>query len=229
VQLLCFGLLCALFLSSSVLLAQSAKPSAKPRPSQCGPLEGQLLHCPRFGFSYKVIFGWVDRTSEMQEEPTQQEPVSTPESESSPAQASPQPSSENSQTLLAIFERPPGAPGDTVSSAVVIAAEPVSNYPGVKTAADYFGAISELAEQRGFKAESDPYTFSIGQRRLVRGDFSKPRGKLTMYQTSLDMIEKGYVVSFTFIGGSEDEVEELIGNLSFAPVRSPGQTPKEKK
>jgi hypothetical protein len=29
------------------------------------------------------------------------------------------------------------------------------------------------------------------------------------------MMEKGYVVSFTFIGGSEDEVDELVGYLSF--------------
>jgi hypothetical protein len=36
-----------------------------------------------------------------------------------------------------------------------------------------------------------------------------------MWQSSLVMIEKGYIVSFTFVGGSEEEVESLIGNLSF--------------
>ncbi len=50
---------------------------------------------------------------------------------------------------------------------------------------------------------------------MVRGDFSKPRGSLTMYQTSLAMMEKGYIVSFTFIGGSDDEVNDLIASLSF--------------
>jgi hypothetical protein len=50
----------------------------------------------------------------------------------------------------------------------------------------------------------------------VRGDFSKERGKLTMWQSSLVMIEKGYIVSFTFAGGSEDELEDLIRGLSFA-------------
>jgi hypothetical protein len=43
-----------------------------------------------------------------------------------------------------------------------------------------------------------------------------------MYQTSLVTLEKGYAVSFTFIGGSEDEVNELIERLRFAtrkPVR----------
>jgi len=31
------------------------------------------------------------------------------------------------------------------------------------------------------------------------------------------MVHKGSVVSFTFIGGSEDEVEELIEKLAFSP------------
>jgi hypothetical protein len=30
------------------------------------------------------------------------------------------------------------------------------------------------------------------------------------------MLARGYVVSFTFIGGTEDEIEELIGGLNFA-------------
>src|SRR5260370_1082644 len=85
-----------------------------------------------------------------------------------------------------------------------------------KTDADCFGPITELAEQRGFKAVSEPYAVLIGSKQLVRGDFSKERGKLTMWQSSLVMIDKGYIVSFTFVGGSEDEIEELIGNLNFA-------------
>jgi hypothetical protein len=31
------------------------------------------------------------------------------------------------------------------------------------------------------------------------------------------MIEKGYIVSFTFVGGSQDEIDGLIANLTFAP------------
>src|SRR5207248_2234889 len=162
-------------------------------------------------------FGWVDRTADMQQDESLPDQVAN-ESSKPTNSGSDEPksaSSESAKTLLAIFERPPGAPGETINSAVVIAAEPLANYHGLKTAADYFGPIMELAEQRGFKAESDPYTFSVGTKQLVRGDFSKPRGSLTMWQSSLVMIEKGYVVSFTFLGGSEDEVEELVENLSF--------------
>ena len=55
-----------------------------------------------------------------------------------------------------MFERPPGAPGDTINSAVVIVAESLADYHGIKTAADYFGPITELTEQRGFKVENEP-------------------------------------------------------------------------
>jgi hypothetical protein len=36
-----------------------------------------------------------------------------------------------------------------------------------------------------------------------------------MHQTTLVMLGRGYAISFTFIGATEDEVEELIQGLSF--------------
>ena len=117
--------------------------------------------------------------------------------------------------------RPPGAPGETINSAVVVATESLANYQGIKTAADYFGPIADLAEQRGFKVVNEPYEFAFGAMQLVRGDFSRERGKLTMWQSSLVMIEKGYIVSFTFVSSGEDDVQELIRNLSFATKAQP--------
>lgn len=135
--------------------------------------------------------------------------------------ASPNP--EKPRTLLAAFERPPGAPGETVNSAVVVAAESLKDYHGIKAAADYFGPVTELAEQRGFKVENGPYEFTTGARRMVRADYIKQRGKLEMWQSTLVIIKKGEIVSFTFVGGSQDELDELIGNLKFAA----GATPKK--
>jgi hypothetical protein len=40
-----------------------------------------------------------------------------------------------------------------------------------------------------------------------------------MHQSSLVLLRKGYVVSFTFIAGSLDELDELIEKLSFPPVK----------
>jgi hypothetical protein len=214
--------------------AQTHKPSSKPKPrseESCGPLADEVLRCPKFGFTYKVIFGWVDRTADMQQDealPDQSQSANAGSSDSTssaPDQSKPA-SSASSKTLLAVFERPPAASGDTVNSAAVIAAEPLANYHGIKSAADYLNPISELAENRGFKVVNEPYSFAVGTKQLARADFNKERGKLTMWQSSMVMIEKGYIVSFTFIGGSEEEVNDLITNLIFAGRKQPGQPSK---
>ena len=36
-----------------------------------------------------------------------------------------------------------------------------------------------------------------------------------MYQTSLVILAKGQIASFTFIGGSQEDIEKLVSNLSF--------------
>ena len=187
----------------------SAKPSSKPASPasaslpDAGTITDGRYHNPFWGFTYKIPYGWVERTKEMQGD---RQPGDEPG---------------KSLVLLAAFERPPQAAGDTVNSAVVIAAESVSSYPGLKTAADYFGPLTELTAGKGFTVVNAPYQFPVGTKQLVRSDFSKTLVKLTMQQASLVTLQKGYILSFTFIGGSEDEVEELIENLSFRLPRKP--------
>jgi len=173
-----------------------------------GSMVGNTYHNAFFGFTYKVPYGWVDRTADMREDE--------------------QPG--KSMLLLAVFERPPEATGDTVDSAVIITAESVASYPGLKTAADYFGPLTELTTSKGFKVANEPYTFASGAKQTVRGDFSKQLGTLTMQQSSLALLEKNYVVSFTFIAGSDDEINSLIENLAFGSARSPDASkPSDKK
>jgi hypothetical protein len=170
---------------------------AKPTLPAAGDISDGIYRNPSFGFSYKLPYGWVDRTADMQDD--------------SAAAA-------KSRVLLAIFERPPEATGDTINSAVVIAVEPLP--AGIKTAAEYLDSLAALTTSKGFQAEEQPHQFAVGTTRLVRADFSKARGKLSMHQVSLAEVEKGYSISFTFIGGSADEVNELIEKLSFAPRKS---------
>jgi hypothetical protein len=151
-----------------------------------------------FGFSYKIAYGWVDRTQEMAGDSTK---------DSTEAK--------KSLLLLAVFERPPVASGDSINSAVVVAAEAASSYPDLKNEAQYFDLVSELAKSKDLKVVNEPYDFPLGATQLVRGDFSKPLGSLTLHQSTLVMKQKGYFVSFTFIGGTEDEVDGLIESLSF--------------
>jgi hypothetical protein len=177
-----------------------AHPAALPDP---GAVHDGVYRNPTFVFTYKLPFGWVERTDQMRED----------------SSAAPK-----SLLLLSAFERPPEATGDTVNSAVLIAAESVSSYPGLKTAEDYFGPLTEVSTAKGFQVTHEPYQFELGVKRLLRSDFSKELGKLTVYQSSLVTLEKGYAVSFTFIGGSEDEIQELIEGLQFgssAKIRPP--------
>ena len=172
----------------------------KPAPEAVfGTLQNGSYRNTYFAFAYKLPYGWVDRTEQMRRD------------SGDPGK---------SLVLLSAFERPPQAEGDMVNSAVLIAAERMSSYPGLKTAADYFGPLTEVTTAKGFKVVNEPYQVQVGTKQLVRSDFSKEAGKLTMSQASLVILERGYIVSFTFLGENEDEVDRLIEVLSFAPPRS---------
>jgi hypothetical protein len=190
--------------ATSLLAQERAQPKASAQPAHpkstlpaAGAISDGVYRNPSFGFSYKIPFGWVDRTADMQDDSVD---------------------GSKSRLLLAVFERPPDATGDTINSAVVIAAEPLA--VGQKTASEYFESLAELTSAKGFQAAGDPQEISIGITNLVRGDFTMARGKLTMRQTSLVALEKGYAISFTFITGGDDDVNELVEKLNF-PVRKP--------
>jgi hypothetical protein len=208
-----YRVVAALLVGVGAMAAQTTSPaprSAKKLPVAEAPSLGNgLYHNPSFGFVYKVPFGWVDRTAEMREGDAG--PDST-----DPAQA---------EVLLGVFERPPETTGNTVNSAVVIAAERVSSYPGLKTAADYFGPLDEVITAKGFKVVNQPYSFPVGTKQLARSDFSKDLDKLTLEQATLVMIAKGYVVSFTFIASSQDEVDGLLEGLHFPPAHRMASAP----
>jgi hypothetical protein len=167
------------------------------------------------GLNYKILAGWVLRTEEMNARDEDSHPVA----ESATRMGQPQP--EDGKVLLAAFSRPPEARGDEVNASILIAAESVAAYPGLKDAAQYFGPITEVAKAQGFAADEGPYEIAIGAKTLVRGDFHKDVGTRVMHQSTLAMLAHGYAVSITVIGGTEEEVEELIDGLSFA------ETPKK--
>src|SRR5215472_5958080 len=168
------------------------KTEQRVKPSVPASTDERLYRNPEFGFTYQVRYGWVDRTEAMQ-----------------PADNDPS----KSRLLLAVFEHPPEVAGEGVNSAVVITVESATTYPGLKTAADYMGPLTELTTAKGFKPTQDPYEFPIGPQTLVRGYFMKERSQFTMYQSSMVMLRKSSIVSFTFIGGSQDEIDELVEKL----------------
>jgi hypothetical protein len=110
-----------------------------------------------------------------------------------------------------------------VNASILIAAESAAAYPGLKDAAQYFGPVTEVAQAQGFEVVEEPYEFAVGTKTVVRGDFQKDVGTRVMRQSTLVMLARGYAVSFTFIGGTEDEVEELVQALSFGGSKSTGR------
>jgi hypothetical protein len=161
--------------------------------------DAQVYRNSTFGFRYQIPYGWVDRAKEMQEGNE----------------------AGKSELLLAVFERPPEATGDTVNSAVVIASESAASYPGLKTAEDYLGPLTELATANGFKPDGEPYALEVESRSLWRADFVKTIGdKLAMRQCTLVLLAKGQIVSFTFIASGEDELDDLMDGLHFGAAKS---------
>jgi len=72
----------------------------------------------------------------------------------------------------------------------------------------------------------------VESRHLLRADFTKllsikttsvktTNDKLTMRQCTLVLLAKGHIVSFTFIAGSEDELDDLMDGLHFVAAKSP--------
>jgi hypothetical protein len=189
-------LLALALLSICSLAAQTSQP---PTPSKAaldpGEITAGLYRNPPFGFTYKLPYGWVDRTPEMRE-------------------ASTDPAKET--VLLGVFERPPEVNGEGVNSGVVIAAESAASYPGLKSAAQYFGPLEEVTKAKGLTAVNEPYDFPVDAKPIVRADFAKQLGGgASLHQSTLAWLTRGYVVSFTFIGSSDDEVLQLLDGLSF--------------
>jgi hypothetical protein len=172
-----------------------------------GTISNSVYRNPALGLSCKIPAGWVLRTDELNAH-DEDAAAASPSSKNLKA--------EPGRVLLAAFSRPPQARAEDVNSSILIAAESAASYPGLKDAAQYFGPLTEVTKARGFTEVGEPYEFAIGTKTLARDDFQKDVGTRVMRQATLVMMARGYVVSFTLIGGTEDEVEELIGGLTFS-------------
>jgi len=205
------------------------KPAAPASKTAAGESQAWQYRNTTFAFRYQIPYGWVDRTKEMREPEVAEEPDApdpgaakkdAPDKNAKDPKSAKQKAAAQGEVLLAVFERPPDAPGDDVNSAVVIASESAAAYPGLKKAEDYLGPLTELATAKGFKTNGDPSIADINAHKLIRADFTRPlTDKLIMHQSTLILLTKGQIVSFTFIAGSEDEIDDLIDGLHFGAAK----------
>src|SRR5208282_516187 len=192
--------------SSSVPQGRKSPPAAASR-LDAGSITQGVYRNPTFGFSCKTPAGWVLRTEEMN---------AAPEAGDVAGAKSKTNVGSTGRVLLAAFSRPPEAHGEDVNSSILIAAESAATYPGLKEAAQYLGPVNEIAKAQGFEVVNQPYEFVVGAKTVVREDFQKDIASRVMLQSTLVVLARGYALSFTFIGGTEDEIEESIEGLSFA-------------
>ena len=210
---LCFATAIACSLSTFVS-AQSSSSSKHTKESSTagtanidsGAVSNGVYRNKALGLACRIPAGWVLRTEEMNSEESANEEKPAPQGA---------PSTGDQHVLLAAFSRPPEARGEDVNSSILIAAESVDAYPGLKEAAQYFGPLTEVAKAQGFTVDEEPYEYAVGAKKLVRGDFHKDVGTRVMRQSTLAFLSHGYAVSITIIGGTEDEMEELIDGMSF--------------
>ena len=211
---LCFATAIACSLSTSVS-AQSSSSSKHTKESSTagtpvidnGAVSNGVYRNKALGVACKIPAGWVLRTEEMNsaDDEGMQEKTS---------QQGTQRNTGDQRVLLAAFSRPPDARGEDINSSILIAAESVEGYPGLKEAAQYFGPLTEVAKAQGFTVDEEPYEYAVGAKKVVRGDIHKDVGTRVMRQSTLVFLSHGYAVSITIIGGTEDEVEELIYGVS---------------
>jgi len=205
--------------SSSSSVKQAKKPAASANAGiDDGVITNGVYRNKTLAISCKIPPGWVLRTDEMNapEEKKQEEEKEKDDTASATPPAPPA-SSAGARVLLAAFSRPPEARAEDVNASILIAAESAASYPGLKDAAQYFGPLTEVAKAQGFTIDEDPYEFAVGTKTLVRGDFHKDVGTRVMRQSTLAILAHGYAISVTVIGGTEDEVEELIDGLMLTP------------
>ena len=225
-------------LAASSFSAQTPARSSPASSLDAGIVSNGMYRNAGLGFSCKIPPGWVLRTEELnaREESDsaakEEAPAAAPGSSgvdgdkrraalgrtlptSGQAAEGGCPHTGCGRVLLAAFSRPPDAMAEDVNSSILIVAESVAAYPGLKVAGQYFGPLGEVAKAQGFKVVNEPYDFLAGTKMVARGDFQKDVGSRVMRQSTLVMLTRGYAVSFTFIGGTEEEVEELLAGLSF--------------
>ena len=209
------------------LCCAQARPQRPTHPSQSPASradDGQVYRNAELGFSYRIPFGWVDRTESLAAAQTKTNTeTGDAAAETKGAAASKDHPGEQAKVLLGIFERPPEVTSDSVNSAVVIAYESTASYPGLKRAEDYVGAITQVATAQGFKMVGEAYPIEVESRSLVRADFVKSlsikgqESAITMRQSTLIWVSGKRVMSFTFIAAGEDELDEIMDGLHFVP------------
>ena len=189
--------------------AKATQSEAKNGTTFSGQISNGIYQNVHFGFTCRIPQGWVIETKEFAEGT---------------------PNSQGTHLLLSALQHSPGLPDTSVNSAIIITAEDQTLYPDMVEAADYFGPMTEFIKSKGFQVVREPYQVRVGGEDLDRADFRKDLDQIAIYQSTLVTIERDYILSFTFIAGSQQQVDDLLGGLAFRSHTGPSRSkPKKEK
>jgi len=201
--------------SSSKSVPSAASKARKAGPAlDAGTLSGDVYRNTAFGFTCKVPAGWVERTEEMNESDDDSQDTSQPQGTRGGTEE------KRGRVLLAVFSRPPAAHGEDVNASIVIAAESAATYPGLTDAAQYVvGPLTDAAKAQGFHVAGEAYEFTVGSKTLPRADFQKNMARHVVREATVAMLAKRWLVTFTFVAGTDDDLDELMEGLSFGAAK----------
>jgi hypothetical protein len=117
--------------------------------------------------------------------------------------------------LLLISRYPRPTAEIMVNATIIVAAEKITHLPGQPTAKDYLLSLRAPKAQRGVRAvREELLPFRVGDLEFLRDDYSGEIAGITIREALFVSVKKGYALIFSFTGGDEKSVEEMVKTMN---------------
>jgi len=187
-----------------------------------------------YAFSCRVPVGWVLRTEQMQPDGAADNQVLLAAFERPPEARATAPVS----TILIASESQSAYPGLKTAEDYFAPLTEVVTAKGFQAVNEPYpfpvGAVQVMREDFSHEPKAHPEKEGSEKDRSEKDRPEKDRpekdrpekDRVTTYQSTLVLLSHGSILSFTFLGASEDEVDNLIENVSFTSGIAPQSAPK---
>jgi hypothetical protein len=192
-----------------------------------------------YAFSCRVPAGWVLRTEQIKPDGAADNQVLLAAFERPPEARSTAPVS----TILIASENQSAYPGLKTAEDYFAPLTEVVTAKGFQAVNDPYpfpvGALQVMREDFSHEQKDHPEKEGSEKDRPEKDRPDKDRSekdrsgkdrpekdRATTYQSTLVLLSHGSILSFTFLGASEDEVDNLIENVSFTAGTAPPSAPK---
>ncbi|HYG98430.1 MAG TPA: energy transducer TonB [Terriglobales bacterium] len=123
---------------------------------------------------------------------------------------------------LTVLDRHTGTP---IRERILIMADDAALYDSPMNSPEGFVAkLTEAQRKTGHDVVRSAYAVEYGGRQFYRGDFNLQYTGGTLYKSSVSTQFQGFLISWTFVASSPEQLDRLVGSLShvtFNPPRAP--------